>query len=70
MSHRTPEAHGLFAGSLPFPVVLWETQNTVYAPLIQSYQEWRLEAEKGNPVAKGWLSVLTAVSDKVGMKLA
>jgi len=58
------------AGSLPFPVVLWETQNTVYAPLIQSYQEWRLEAEKGNPVAKGWLSVLTAVSDKVGMKLA
>jgi len=58
------------AGSLSFPVVLWETQNTVYAPVIQSYQESRLEAEKGNPVAKGWLSVLTAVSDKVGMKFA
>jgi alpha-amylase/alpha-mannosidase (GH57 family) len=41
-----------------------------YMRLIQSYQEWRLEAEKGNPVAEGWLSVLTAVSDKVGMKFA
>jgi alpha-amylase/alpha-mannosidase (GH57 family) len=58
------------AGSLPFPVVLWETQNTVYTPLIQSYREWRLEAEKGNPVAQGWLRVLTGVSEKVGTKLA
>ena len=58
------------AGSLPFPVALWETQNTVYTPLIQSYRKWRLEAEKGNPVAQGWLRVLTGVSEKVGTKLA
>jgi hypothetical protein len=52
------------AGSLPFPVVLWETQNTVYTPLIQSYREWRLEAEKRNPAAQSWLR------EKVGTKLA
>jgi len=56
--------------SLPFRVRLWETQNTVYAPLLKSYQEWRLEAEKGDLDAQGWLRVLTAVSEKVGMKLA
>lgn len=39
-------------------------------PLMQSYREWRLEAEKGNPVAQGWLRVLTGVSEKVGTKLA
>ena len=58
------------AESLPFRVVLWETQNTVFMPLIESYREWRLEAEKGNPDAQGWLGVITAVSEKVGMKLA
>jgi hypothetical protein len=58
------------AGSLPFRVVLWETQNTLYAPLIKLHSEWRLEEEKGNFDAQGWLSMLTAVSEKLGMKLA
>lgn len=58
------------AGSLPFRVVLWETQNTVFMPLIESHREWRLEAEKGNPEGQRWLGVLIAVSEKVGMKLA
>jgi hypothetical protein len=35
-----------------------------------SYREWRLEAEKGNPVAQGWLRVLTGVCERVGTKLA
>ena len=58
------------SASLPFSVVLWEAQNTLYAPLIKSHQEWRSEAEKGNNAAQDWLSVLTAVSEKLGMKLA
>jgi alpha-amylase/alpha-mannosidase (GH57 family) len=57
------------SASLPFSVVLWEAQNTLYAPLIRSRQEWRSEAEKGNNAAQDWLSVLTAVSEKLGMKL-
>jgi len=38
-------------------------------PLIQSYREWRLEAEKGYPEGQRWLIILVAVSEKVGMKL-
>lgn len=55
--------------SLPFSVQLWETQNTIYAPLIEAHQKWRAEAEKGNPEAQGWLKVITAVSEKVGISL-
>jgi hypothetical protein len=55
--------------SLPFAVQLWETQNSLYAPLIKLYQEWRSEAEKGNPEAPGWLKAITAVGEKVGMNL-
>jgi alpha-amylase/alpha-mannosidase (GH57 family) len=58
------------AGSLPFRVALWETQNTLYAPLIKSRSEWRLEAAKSNLEANDWLSMLTAVSEKLGMKLS
>ena len=57
-------------GSLPFQVMLWEAQNTVYAPLIKSHQTWKSEAEKGNNAAQEWLSMLTAVAEKLGMKLA
>jgi hypothetical protein len=55
--------------SLPFSVLLWETQNTIYAPLIKAHHEWRSEAEKGNPEAQGWLNLITVVSEKVGMNL-
>jgi alpha-amylase/alpha-mannosidase (GH57 family) len=58
------------AGSLPFPVVLWEAQNTVYAPVIKSHQEWESEAGKGNQDARNGLTLLNAVSEKLGMKLA
>jgi hypothetical protein len=56
--------------SLPFPVNLWEVQNTIYAPLIKAHQEWRAEADKGNPEAQRWLNAITAVSEKVGMNLS
>lgn len=56
--------------SLPFPVLLWEVQNTIYAPLINVHQEWRAEADKGNPGAQRWLNAITAVSEKVGMNLS
>jgi hypothetical protein len=37
------------SASLPFRVVPWEVQNTIYAPLIKAQQEWRSETEKGQP---------------------
>lgn len=55
--------------SLPFSVQLWETQNSLYAPLIKMHQKWRSEAEKGNPEAPGWLKAITALAEKVGMNL-
>jgi hypothetical protein len=58
------------SASLPSRVVLWEVQNTIYAPLIKTHQEWRSEAEKGNQEAHNWLNALTAVSEELGMKLA
>jgi alpha-amylase/alpha-mannosidase (GH57 family) len=47
-----------------------ETQNTLYATLSKSHSEWRLEAEKGDLDSQGWLRMLTAVSEKLGMKLS
>jgi alpha-amylase/alpha-mannosidase (GH57 family) len=54
---------------LPFAVQLWETQNTIYAPLIKEHRKWRSEAENGNPEAPKWLKVITTVGEKVGMNL-
>ncbi len=47
-----------------------ETQNTLYATLSKSHSEWRLEAEKGDLDSRDWLRMLTAVSEKLGMKLS
>lgn len=56
--------------SLPFPVDLWETQNTVYGALIRSHKEWRLEAEKGSPDAEKWLSALATIREKLRLEIA
>jgi hypothetical protein len=55
---------------LPFPILLWEAQNTLYAPFIKSHQEWGSEPEKGDPEAQVWLSTLIAVSEKLGINLS
>jgi hypothetical protein len=47
-----------------------ETQNTLYTTLSKSHSEWRLEAEKGDLDWQDWLRMLTAVSEKLGMKLS
>jgi hypothetical protein len=47
-----------------------ETQNAIYATLSKSHSEWRLEAEKGDLDSQDWLRMLTAVSEKLGMKLS
>jgi hypothetical protein len=43
-------------------VALWETQNTMYAPLIKSHQKWRSKTEKG--------SMTRGTGTAVGEKLA
>jgi hypothetical protein len=58
------------SASLPFRVVLWEVQNSIYRPLIKAHQEWRSGAEKSNQEAQNWLNALTSVSEELGIKLA
>ena len=57
-----------FVGSLSFPVVLWEVQNTCYAPLIKALEELRPEADKGNPAANTTLAELVLLRDKLRIK--
>jgi alpha-amylase/alpha-mannosidase (GH57 family) len=57
-----------FVGSLSFPVVLWEVQNTCYAPLIKALEELRPEADKGNPAVNTTLAELVLLRDKLRIK--
>ena len=47
-----------------------EKQNTLYATLSKSRSEWRLEAEEGDLDSQDWVRMLTAVSERLGIKLS
>jgi alpha-amylase/alpha-mannosidase (GH57 family) len=53
---------------LPFPINLWQSQTTIYNPLVQSEQEWRAEAGRQNPDAARWLGLLHSLREKLGFQ--
>jgi alpha-amylase/alpha-mannosidase (GH57 family) len=54
-----------FAGTLPFPVVLWEVQNICYRPLIKTMEELREQAQIENAEAKSLLDALTQLRENL-----
>ena len=54
--------------SLPFAINLWQSQTTIYNPLVQSEQEWRAAAGPQNPEAARWLGVLQALREGLGFQ--
>ena len=53
---------------LPFPINLWQSQTTIYNPLIQSEQEWHAEAGRQNPDAARWLGLLQSLREGLGFQ--
>jgi hypothetical protein len=53
---------------LPFPINLWQSQTTIYNPLIQSEQEWHAEAGRQNPDAVRWLGLLQSLRERLGFQ--
>jgi alpha-amylase/alpha-mannosidase (GH57 family) len=51
--------------SLPFPIALWEAQNTAYGPLIKAAEEHRQDLENGETVAQNWMSDLSALRENL-----
>ncbi|MGA8230271.1 MAG: DUF3536 domain-containing protein [Candidatus Acidiferrales bacterium] len=53
---------------LPFPINLWQSQTTIYNPLVQSEQEWHAEAGRQNPDAARWLGLLQSLRERLGFQ--
>ena len=53
---------------LPFPINLWQSQTTIYNPLVQSEQEWHTEAGRQNPDAARWLGLLHSLREGLGFQ--
>jgi alpha-amylase/alpha-mannosidase (GH57 family) len=58
-----------FALSLPFPVIIWEVQNTCYAPVIQELQAHRDAAQGGDATAQRWMGELEILCEKLRIQL-
>ena len=55
--------------SLPFAVNLWQTQNAVYPVLTSSYQALFGEADPGTPAAQSWTGEVTALRDRLKLRV-
>jgi hypothetical protein len=55
--------------SLPFAVNLWQTQNAVYPVLTSSYQALFGEADPSLPAAQSWTGEVTALRDRLKMRV-
>jgi hypothetical protein len=53
---------------LPFPINLWQSQTTIYNPLIQSEREWHAQAGGENPDAGRWLGLLRSLREGLGFQ--
>ena len=53
--------------SLPFPVNLWETQNTVYVSLSKLNHEPRPESEHEAP-AENWAHEVSSLKENLGLQ--
>jgi alpha-amylase/alpha-mannosidase (GH57 family) len=58
-----------FAATLPFPVNLWEVQNLCFRPLIQTIDELRRQAEKGDVAARSALNELAMIGEKLHIRV-
>jgi alpha-amylase/alpha-mannosidase (GH57 family) len=56
--------------SLPFAVNLWQTQNAVYPVLTSSYQALFGEADPGTPAAQSWTGEVTALRDRLKLRVS
>jgi alpha-amylase/alpha-mannosidase (GH57 family) len=56
--------------SLPFAVNLWQTQNAVYPVLTSSYQALFGEADPSLPAAQSWTGEVTALRDRLKMRVS
>ena len=57
-------------GSLPFPIDVWQTQNTVYPVLTKSYHTLFPEADPNAPVPKPWSREVTALREKLSLQVS
>ena len=55
---------------LPFPISLWQVENTVAANANGTLSENRLRSEQGDPAAKEWVELFTTLADQLSLKVA
>jgi len=55
---------------LPFPISLWQVENTVAANANGTLSESRLRSEQGDPAAKEWVELFTTLADQLSLKVA
>ena len=55
--------------SLPFPVNLWQTQNTIYPVLTLPYHELFAEADPAAPAAESWDHEVSALREKLSLRV-
>jgi Domain of unknown function (DUF3536) len=57
-----------FVSSLPFPVAIWEVQNTAYGPLTKTIRELRSKTENNGPSAAAVLNELGALREQLRIR--
>ena len=57
------------AGSLPFSVNRWQTQNTLYTVLTSPYQGLFPDSDPNTPAAESWTREAAALRDKLNLRV-
>jgi hypothetical protein len=56
--------------ALPFPVNLWQTQNTMYPVLTSSYQAIFPQAQADPAATEAWTKEVTALREKLSLRVS